>query len=225
MELVDLYRANRRSFTDLGRSLDEAEGAVVVPATPAWTVRDNFAHMAGVAADVLAGRLDGAATDPWTQAQVDARAGRTLAEVLDEWERLGPEVEVALAPREDRVDPRLVIDMWTHEQDVRGALGRPGGDRTTTVAWMVPMLVDGWVRRAAAAGLPGLRVVAGGATAGDPGAPVVVEVDPYEAARATTGRRSVAQVAGFAWSGTDDPTAYVPAVVVFTPAATDLHDG
>ena len=38
----------------------------------------------------------GVATDPWTQAQVDARAGRPVGEVLDEWEELAGPFEQAI---------------------------------------------------------------------------------------------------------------------------------
>jgi hypothetical protein len=50
----------------LGRTLDDAQADRVVPACPDWTVRDAYAHQAGVSADILAGRMDGVATDEWT---------------------------------------------------------------------------------------------------------------------------------------------------------------
>ena len=46
------------------------------PATPQWRVHDVLAHLVGVPDDVVHGRMDGLASDAWTQAQVDARAGR-----------------------------------------------------------------------------------------------------------------------------------------------------
>ena len=223
MGTTDLYRANRLSFVALGRTLNPAAAARTVPATPEWTVQDNFAHMAGVAADLLAGRLDGVATDPWTEVQVLARRGRSLDEVLDEWDELGPQVEAALAPMDDHVDPRLVIDMWTHEQDVRGLLGRPGGD-ADSLPWIVDRVLPGWVARAGAAGLPPLRVRAGAAAAGPEDAPVRLDLDPFDAARTVVGRRSVAQIRAFDWQGTADPADYVGALVVFTPAADDVVD-
>jgi len=44
-----------------------------IPATPSWTVKDLAAHLAGVTADILDGRLDGVATDTWTDRQVAER--------------------------------------------------------------------------------------------------------------------------------------------------------
>ena len=43
------------------------------PATPSWRAHDILAHLVGVTDDVVHGRLEGIASDPWTQAQVDAR--------------------------------------------------------------------------------------------------------------------------------------------------------
>jgi hypothetical protein len=56
--------------------LETVEPAVLdrpAPATPAWRVRDVVAHMVGVADDVVSGRLDGIASDPWTGGQVERR--------------------------------------------------------------------------------------------------------------------------------------------------------
>jgi hypothetical protein len=225
MTIAAFYRSNRARFLGLGRSLDEDQGRLVVPATPAWTVKDNFAHMAGAADDVLHGRLEGVTTDVWTQAQVDARADHSLVEVLDEWERLGPAMDELVESLGDAMDPRLVIDEWTHEQDVRGAVGVPGGDEAELLAWIVRQGAPGWARRAAKRGLPPLEVRCGGHVFPPEGpAEVVLEIEPYEAARVMTGRRSPAQFAALSWSGTDDPLPYLPALMAFGPAETDITD-
>jgi hypothetical protein len=225
MTVAAFYRTNRQRFLALGRGLTAEQGALVVPATPAWTVKDNFAHMAGAADDVLHGRLDGVTTDAWTQAQVDARTDRSLTEVLDEWEALGPVMDELVASLGDAMDPRLVIDEWTHEQDVRGAVGVAGGDDPALLAWIVERAVPGWVRRAAKRGLPPLEVHCDGAVfAGEEDAEVVLEIEPYEAARVLTGRRSPEQFAALAWSGTDEPLTYLSAVMAFGPAEVDITD-
>ena len=62
-----------------------------VPACPDWTVKDVAAHMAGVCEDILAGNLDGVATDAWTNAQVARHADDSLDDVLDSWDQTGPD--------------------------------------------------------------------------------------------------------------------------------------
>ena len=47
-----------------------------------WTVKDVVAHLCGACEDILAGRLEGVATDPWTEAQVARFEGADL-EVVD----------------------------------------------------------------------------------------------------------------------------------------------
>ena len=231
MNLIERYQFNRTSFQLLGRSLSESQGQVNVVATPEWTVSDNFAHMAGVADDVLAGRLEGVATDPWTEAQVQARRGRSLSELLEEWESKAPAVEELLMPMADQIDPRLVIDLWTHEQDVRGALGIPGGDRDKTLNWIVEQVVAGWLKRIERSDLNALRIeilpaagdlqaqsdpMTSGETAGS------LRITPFEAARLTLGRRSRQQILNYNWSGVADPAAYIDLLVVFSPAIQDI---
>ena len=46
-----------------------ARSSASVPATPAWRAHDVLAHLVGVPDDVVNGRLDGLASDSWTQAQ------------------------------------------------------------------------------------------------------------------------------------------------------------
>jgi uncharacterized protein (TIGR03083 family) len=231
MNLIERYQFNRTSFQLLGRSLSESQGQVNVAATPDWTVADNFAHMAGVADDVLAGRLEGVATDPWTEAQVQARRGRSLSELLEEWESKAPAVEELLMPMADQIDPRLVIDLWTHEQDVRGAIGIAGGDRDSTLTWIVEQLVTGWQQRIEHSELPALQIeileptgdlhaqsdyVTSGETVGS------LRIDPFEAARLALGRRSRQQILNYEWSGVADTAAYIDLLVVFSPAIQDI---
>ena len=134
---LDHWAATQQSMTTLGRDLTDEQAELVVPACPEWTVRQVFAHQAGVAADILGGRLEGVTTDPWTDRQVTERADRSLTEILDEWDADAPRLLEAMAPLGDAVDSRMVIDIWTHEQDVRGAVGRAGNRSGPVMDWIL----------------------------------------------------------------------------------------
>lgn len=236
MDGTRTYREGRERMVALGRSLTDAQAAAAVPATPAWTVKDNFAHIAGSAADIAAGNIEGAGTDPWTAAQVDARRDRTLDEVLDEWEVAGPALDELITALGDAMDPRVFIDEWTHEQDVRGALGGPATAGSDAVAefldWGGRQAATIWTRRTAKKQLPPLRVLCDGTEylshpddpASTEGTMPTVEVDAFTALRVLVGRRSAAQMAALEWSGTDDPSPWFDAMVVFSIPEVDIHD-
>jgi uncharacterized protein (TIGR03083 family) len=233
MNLIEKYRLNRQSFQFLGRSLNETHQDRIVAATPEWTIRDVFAHMAGVADDVLAGRLDGVATDPWTELQVQARRDRSLNELLDEWENSAPQLEDLLMPIADQIDPRMVIDLWTHEQDVRGTLAMSGGDQGETLDWIVELIVSGWEKKLRDSNLNPLRIEVVSSRdkfseqttqspEANPGG--LLRLAPYEVARVALGRRSRQQILNYEWSSVETPSAYIDLLVAFTPAREDIVD-
>src|SRR3954466_6004242 len=113
-EVADAYAGCRQRIGDLTRDLDEAHAASTVPTCPKWSVHDVIAHVSGVVDDVLAGRLDGIASEPWTTAQVDARRARSIVEMLAEWDAAAPLFEGML----DEIGTRgrqAVADVVTHE--------------------------------------------------------------------------------------------------------------
>src|SRR5215213_8776798 len=87
------YRELRLRVTEIVRAADASALSRPAPATPGWSAHDLVAHLVGVPDDVVNGRIDGVASDPWTQAQVDKRAGCSAAEMLEEWEQTGPAFE------------------------------------------------------------------------------------------------------------------------------------
>ena len=142
-DVGEIYRDTRSRVSDLVRTLDDADRHASVPACPGWTVRDLLSHLAGLPADVNAGRIEGAGTDPWTAAQLAARTGRSCDELLEEWEREAPAFEQILPMIQP---PRPLYDIVVHEQDMRGAVGVPGGRDHEGVA----IVFDAGARRFAA---------------------------------------------------------------------------
>lgn len=134
-------------------------------------------------------------TDPWTQAQVDARRDASLAAMLDEWADAGPQVAAMLEDFPEPYGRQVVADLAVHEHDIRGALDRPGARDSDAVD----------------VGLDFLRTVIAAPVAEERGlAPVeeVLSVDDFELFRALTGRRSADQIRAFGWRV--DPEPYVP---------------
>ena len=121
------YIALRARVIDLLRSTPESSGDLVVPCTPEWTVRELAAHIVGVPEDVLAGRMQGVASDAWTQAQVELHGHLTLSELADLFEASALKIDAIIHNFPQPIISQFVMDAVTHEQDMRSALGVPGG--------------------------------------------------------------------------------------------------
>lgn len=206
---AEAYRALRERVTAMLRDADPAQCDAVAPATPEWRVRDVLAHMVGVNADILAGTLEGVGTDPWTQAQVDARAHASVAAMLDEWNEISPAVE-EIAPSFGTATGQWLFDACTHEHDLRNALGVPGARDSEAVVlsygWSTDR-VDDVLRARGAAGVE-LVTESGTKVVGVSGLTAAVRTTHFEVVRALTGRRSRAQVEAYGWDGPPQPDVF-----------------
>lgn len=95
-QVATSYIALRARVIDLLRSTPESSGNIVVPCTPEWTVRQLAAHLVGVPEDVLAGRMEGVASDAWTEAQVEMYGHLTLSELGDLFEASAPQIDAII---------------------------------------------------------------------------------------------------------------------------------
>ena len=211
-QLETLYDEGRRQLVDLLTHAGPEVGATAVGACPKWTVKDVVAHLTGVCADVLDGRLDGVATDGWTAAQVDARRGRSLDEVLGEWADVGSKIAAIVDDFPGWSGPQLVTDLTTHEVDVFTALGRAPQVSPQRLRVCLDFLVGTVMDEGARGfGRGPLEVRAGGErwVVGAGEHPVAsLDAPAFELFRALTGRRSSAQIGRFGWS--EEPTPYLP---------------
>jgi uncharacterized protein (TIGR03083 family) len=214
-DLAGIYRGTRQGLLALAENLTPDEWETLAPATPEWTVKDLFAHVTGVAADLLAGYLEVVGTDEWTARQVADRAPLTPGEVCEEWASVGPEVEARLAEIGGALSS-AVIDVWHHDQDARNAIGHHA-NRSGEGLRLALRAGNAIGPKVEAAGLPALTVGTDGYNrvfgAGEPAA--TVSGDAYEMARAFMGRRSLDQIRGFDWTG--EPVPYLPHFSVFAP--------
>src|SRR5689334_21231511 len=176
------YQALRGRVRVVVEHADDGAMQAIVPATPEWRAHDVLAHLVGVSDDVVNGRLDGIASDGWTQAQVDARLDRGTGDLLAEWEETAPQFESMLAAAPAEIAGQALFDAATHEHDLRNALGAPGARDSDAVGTGWEWLVGARTRDGARA----LRfVVEDGEQASGVGDPVArIEASRFELFRA-----------------------------------------
>jgi uncharacterized protein (TIGR03083 family) len=216
------YRTSRERFTAFIRELSPHELASAVPSCPGWSVRDVLGHVAGITDDALHGRMKGIPDDAQTADQVARSAALSVDELITRWETQAPDFQAVLTSVGPSIAP-AAIDVAAHEQDVRGALGKPGSRYNATIAWALPMMVYGFRRRVEKAGLPAVRVEVDGDVMTE-GAPdgLVLRISQHEAFRSMLGRRSREQVTTYDWSG--DPACVLHSFFIFGPAAENIYD-
>lgn len=206
----ELYREHVAAVSALARELSDDELAMTVPGTPAWTVHDVIAHLAGVAADGVTGRMDGAPTPEWTARHVGERAGLPVVDLAAELESHQDAIAAATV---DNPRPGVVWDIAVHHADLHEALGKgapPERFWLPVVEAVAPMRL----------GEVPVSVTAGDTTygAGDPGTGAA-EVTPYELFRALFSRRSRGQMA--AWGSPALTPEQLDGVCVFGPREDD----
>lgn len=221
-EIADRYVDARTRVVGLVGDLSDGQTATNVPGTPRWTVRELVSHLVGGPSDMLAGNIEGAGGEEWTQAQVEARRGRSISDLLAEWdEAIGP---LERAIRAGHVPAPVTFDVITHEQDLRGALGAEPMPDPLAVRFVTGGFGARVERVVAEAGLPPLEIrdPECGWCAGSPGG-VSVAASEFELFRALTGRRSGRQVSALDWNG--DPAPYLDLLCPFGPLrSTDVSD-
>jgi uncharacterized protein (TIGR03083 family) len=197
-DLGDAYRASRLRVAEL---VDDSLAARPVPATPEWNVHDVVAHLAGVMNDIAGGNTEGAATTPWTAAQVERGRDKTVARVVDEWSKGAADFEMFLSSPAGVNAGACVVDVHAHETDLRVAFGLEPDVPDDVVAWVAELMREDFDRRVAAAGLPA----------------VTIDVSDFELFRGRLGRRTREQVSAFGWSA--DPAPYLDTFFLFGPTA------
>jgi uncharacterized protein (TIGR03083 family) len=223
-DYADEYAATRARVRALLAGSDEAAAATVVPACPDWTVHDLCAHLVGVPAALVArDNPPKGDNQPWVDRQVSERADRSIVELLDEWDAVGPSFE-GLMRKLPHAFGGLVYDAVAHEHDLRGALGRPGDRDADGVLASLDVMVAMVERDLAAHGpKPGtLRLRAGAREwvlgSGDP--TVSLTTTPFELMRLLGSRRSRSQILAAPWDGDVEP--FLPALAHMPLPARDI---
>jgi uncharacterized protein (TIGR03083 family) len=216
---------------DIARELSDDDANGPVPACPGWTVKDLIAHVTSIAASIAEGTFpaglsplaslsdEGQASmrDRFVDEALELRRARPLDEILKEWDEVAPALESML--RGERALPAdsppliewiVMTDLAVHHHDLRGAVGRPGERDSLPTGLSLRSYVEAMRFRSAAMNLPAFRIRAGSREwvigTGDPIA--TVTADPFELARAASGRRNPDQLRAFDWDG--DPEPFLP---------------
>ncbi len=212
---------------ELGRELTTLEGEFMTTACPLWSVKDVYAHLAGISTDILSGNTSEAATVAWADGHVADRKGRSLKDVLDEWATAGPEVSNVMETAGEAFPLELFLDQWTHEWDVRAALGAQAAIVADTGVWehYRDELMERLANDAATTEMGRLTVevdgrrfdIGTGAELGE------VSFTMFEFARIVMGRRSRRQLAAFEWPDGDlEP--HIGVLVRWSVAEIDVDD-
>lgn len=215
-DLAKLYRITRERLSDLVLGLDSSELAGPVPACPGWSVSDVMYHLLAVVEDVMAGRLTKPPTDAETAGQVARHRGTPVTAVVENWAELAPRFEELIG---SAVVWPAVLDVATHEQDIRGALGRTGARDTEVVrvgaerlvAMMQPsvpvrVVCEDFEARVGPENLERPELV--------------LRTTRFETFRWRLGRRSRSQVQELVWSG--NPAPVIDELFIFGPSPTDI---
>ena len=199
---IDVYRQVRERVSALATAADDAALDRDCPATPGWRVRDVVAHLGGATADIVAGNLDGVASDAWTQAQVDARVDWSIAEVLEEWARCSEVVEPLIPSIDPLMQTMLLADAVTHEHDVRCGLDAPGARESDGVALAFGRLAPALGAQRRAAGPLRIEHEDGVVVVGGDAEPTAtLRATRFDVLRGAFGRRSLDQIAAWDWTG------------------------
>lgn len=199
-EMLAAYLASCRRFIALARAAGESAADLPVPACPAWTVRNLLSHVASVAKLSSTGAGFGEDPQATIDREVAARSDRTLEEIAGEWEALLPTMEKIFAGKP--VGP-LVVDVVTHEHDLRAALGPELRDHEAGLPEALSAMVA-WVRYLGLVKDPGilLRTPTTEALFGGPTVGAEVDLDnDWELFRLLGVRRSAEQLRGYPQTG------------------------
>ena len=116
------YREHVAAVSALAPTLTAEQLATTVPGTPAWTVHEAIAHMAGTASDAVTDRMDGAPSPEWSARHVGERAALPVAELVAELQSHQDAIAESVV---DNPRPALVWNIAVHHADLHEALDLP----------------------------------------------------------------------------------------------------
>lgn len=188
-ETIDIWQAELEAIAALAASLDDDQWHAASPC-PGWDVADLVAHITDIELSLTDDpRPDhepdwsslphvSTDTDRFTEVGVDLRRGRSQTHVVDELKaiiaRRRRELDALPADAEmhsptgrpvavQRMMRLRILDSWVHEQDIRTAVGQPGGWDSPAAIVTLQQFIEGlpkvWAKQAGAPAGSVLHVV------------------------------------------------------------------
>jgi hypothetical protein len=206
-DLVTQYRASRARIIERVTVLDDAGTDRMVPACPAWRIRDALSHVTGIAADLGAGRMPSGNTQEWIDGHVASRRDQPVDRVADEWLDSGVEGFI-----ERSGSGQLLLDVCAHEHDIFHALGEAGDRQSDTVHTCLSAMSELLRKDLLAKGAPAavaLQSRGQSWTVGEGPIGLMLAAEPFELLRIFGSRRSERQMRALPWQNADGSPADV----------------
>ena len=218
--------AYRRGFERVSAFVQGRDTGVAVPATPDWSVGDVVRHLAGIANDLVQGRIEGFASDDTTAMQVAQRSLVPVPAVLDEWasrlddaaQRLDHIDEAGFPDRIPSgigplplaaIPPMIVNDLVHHEFDIRNAFGDVDGRDLPEILVSAAGHARSLRTLFAIRGLPTIRIESAdtgqGWNIGRDEPVATLRASSFELMRSIGGRRTRREIASLDWDGDPEP--------------------
>lgn len=226
-DLAGAYADTRNTMVEITRGLSPEQLAATVPACPAWSVKDLIAHVTSIAASLTGGVFPPDLNpvlmwDPDTAVRREAfvddqlaeRRARSIDEIIGEWDEAAILLDATIRgqhPWPEGAPPLadwiVTTDVAVHHHDLRGAVAAPGDRDSLATGLSLRSYVEAMRFRSSFEKLPPFRIRAGSREwiVGD-GEPIAtVTGEPFELARAASGRRSPEQLRAYDWEGDPEP--------------------
>lgn len=216
-DVEHLYRESQEAILGL---ITEDNAHDNVPACPEWNLRELLSHLTGALLDISSGNTEGAPSPTWTASHIDRFRDAQVDELAETWRKA---VDTDAARSVFRhMGVGVLLDIGTHEFDVRGAVGNTDRRDAEILKAIYPVAASMVDRNLKANNLPSI-------TLGTEVEPVIVgegmpqaslSTSVFELSRVITGRRSPAQVRALEWSV--DPSRWVDSLSMKGQRETDL---
>lgn len=214
-----LYLESQEAILGL---INEDNAHLNVPACPEWNLRELLAHLTGALIDLATGNTDGAPRPEWTAKHIERYRDTSVTELAQTWRDAArsPEAKALY----EKMGIGLLLDIGTHEFDVRGAVGnkeRRDAEVLKAIHPIATSMVDQRIREAEESALT-LGTEVGPVIVGDGMPQGSLSTTVFELSRVITGRRSPQQVRALEWSV--DPSPWIDALLVIGRRETDLFE-